>query len=647
MADSSQLAQSFQSLSRLNGRRRCARLLESNDADEVLQGRNIYRACEPIVDFQDPFHQLTRIVGVDGESAGRVIKSRDDEAWVDPVLTECFCQVAGIYVNLMTSSDSLSERGQQWDVFAVHHPEGGDKYMSDVFAFDHRNGSLVEAILGISYKKVSLAGFRGVLSRVARHATQESAAPVFPTSEQSHQPAVLPTASVKKHIAKKAPRPAGPDFDGKTREIICNLSGLDSEEVQDESDLVEIGIDSLMAMELVREVESTCKVSLENEQLMDLTDFRKSGLVVTGAAGSLGRHIAGHIARLPEVHTVVCLNRLSQSSAEQRQGKAFEARGIHIEDEFFTKLQVIDTDTSKPRLGLSQETYNHLLDTVTHIVHSAWPMMSLARPVRMYESQFKVFRNLIDLARDIADRWPAPFRPGFLFVSSLAVVANYPLLERGGCDEQHQQHQQQLALVPEGAVGVEACAGAGYAEAKLVCERVLARTLGQYPRYFSPAAAVRVAQISGSTVSTLSWCPVDLVASAIGELLLMRQEDGAAVNEVGKNLFYHIDNPARQPWAETIASLASALGMSEDSIVPYQQWLNRVRRFRGSVSDNPAMQLEEFFIHYFVPMSCGGLVLDTTRTMVHSRTFREMGPVSSNFVAQYVASWRQSGFLHK
>ena len=41
-----------------------------------------------------------------------------------------------------------------WDVFAVHHHEFDTKYISDVFAFDPRDGSLVEAILGVSYQKV-------------------------------------------------------------------------------------------------------------------------------------------------------------------------------------------------------------------------------------------------------------------------------------------------------------------------------------------------------------------------------------------------------------------------------------------------------------------------------------------------------------
>lgn len=1164
--DSCQLDESFQSLARLSGRKRCVRLLESNDADEVLQGRNIYRAFEPIVELKEPFRHVTKIAGTDGESAGRVTKTYDGEAWIDPALTECFCQVGSIYVNLMTSADSLSERGifiterigrwirnpklqagasniQDWDVFAVHHQESENKYITDVFAFDRHDGSLVEAILGISYQKVSLSSFRKVLSRAAQSTGQvhepvalsPAAAPTIAT------PAPVATKEpAKKQAAKEIPKPAGPDFNGKTREIVCNLSGLDPEEVQDDSDLVEIGIDSLMAMELVREVDAAFKITLQNEQLMDLTDFhsliscirstlgfddedgahtpdaensqdedpeptpksdsivtesnaahssaspidhdgvlpqstvldvfnevkwttddfivkgqldtyydkvmprsteivivyilnaleqlgcniraappgqrlervpylpkherfmnyiiypllekearlidingsvmtrtavappaktavvlldellrdepvhkaehqltaligpkfadclsgKQDGLqlifgnpegreivtnmyanspvtgiwiqqlayfleqlvarlpkdgqplcilemgagtggttskivpllarlgvpveytmtdlsgslvaaarkrfkqypfmkfkpldieaqpdekllqsqhiimatncvhatrdlsislkninrildpngflillemteqapwcdfifgllegwwlfeddreyvlapaeywertlqsvgfghvdwtegqmpesslqrliiahasgpryprgvrppsppepaptlpdvtdrrtvidayiekytksfrapvdtstiparpppsgkcvLVTGATGSLGGHIVANVARLPDVHTVVCLNRLSQSPAEDRQRKSLAMRGIQIDAESLAKLNVVETDTSKPMLGLSQEVYNHLMDTVTHIVHSAWPM-SLTRPVRLYESQFKVFRNIIDFAREIVDHRPAPFKLGFQFISSLAVVANYPLWKG-------------KPIVPEGPTSVETVPQAGYADAKLVCEHIVGKTLHQYPDRFHPTV-LRIAQISGSTNNgywnpteympflikssqvlkvlpkldgTLSWYPVDLVAATLGELLM---------SETTSELLYHIDNPSRQPWEEMISSLAQALDIGSDQIVPYQQWLDRVRRFRGSISDNPALQLEEFFIHYFIPMSCGGLILDTTKTKEHSKTMREIGPVSSDLVAKYIACWKESGFLYR
>lgn len=1168
-AESSQLNESFQSLARLSGRKRCVNLLDSNDVDEVLQGRNIYRAFEPIVEIKEPFRHVTKIAGTDSESAGRITKAYDGEAWIDPVLTECFCQTASIFVNLMTSAESLSERGifiiekigrwirnprlqagashiQDWDVFAVHHPESDTKYITDVFAFNRHDGSLVEAILGISFQKVPLASFRKVLSRGAQSTGQVPETTVLIAHKQAHEPVALalPPAPVaakepaKKLVVKKTPKPAGPDFNAKTREIVCNLSGLEPEEVQDDSDLVEIGIDSLMAMELVREVDAAFKVTLQNEQLMDLTDFRSlvscirstlgfdgadtpdteysqdeedpepiskangvvtevhavhnsasptdhddvlppstvldvfrevkwttddfivkgqldtyydkvmprsteltivyilnafeqlgcnigaaspgerlervpylpkherfmnyiiypllekegrlidingsvmtrtavappvksaevlldellrdepvhkaehqlTGLIgpkfadclagkqdglqlifgnpegreivtdmyanspvtgiwiqqlayffeqliarlpkdgqplcvlemgagtggttskivpllarlgvpveytmtdlsgslvaaarkrfkqypfmkfkpldieaqpdekllqsqhivmatncvhatrnlsislkninrilkpngflmllemteqapwcdfifgllegwwlfeddreyvlapaeywertlqsvgfghvdwtegqmpesslqrliiahasgpryprgvrppsppepaptlpdvtdrqtvidayieqytkdfrapidpdtiparsppsgkcvlVTGATGSLGGHIVANVARLADVHTVVCLNRLSQSPSEDRQRKSLAMRGIQLDEESLAKLKVIETDTSKPLLGLSQETYRHLVDTVTHIVHSAWPM-SLTRPVRLYKPQFEVFRNMIDLARDITDHRPTPFKLGFQFISSLAVVANYPLWKGS-------------PLVPEGPTSVETVPQAGYADAKLVCEHILGKTLHQYRNRFHPTV-VRIAQISGSTSNgywnpteympflikssqvlqllpqldgTLSWYPVDLVATTLGELLMA---------ETTSELVYHIDNPSRQPWADMISSLARALGLGADKIVPYQQWLDRVRRFRGSINDNPALQLEDFFVHYFLPMSCGGLVLDTAKTRVHSKTLREIGPVSGDLVGKYIASWKESGFLHQ
>ncbi|KAK7733712.1 Type I Iterative PKS [Cytospora paraplurivora] len=1169
-ADDFQLNESFQSLARLSGRKRCVNLLESNDVEDVLQGRNIYRAFEPIVEYKDPFCHVTKIVGTDSESAGRITKAYDGEAWIDPALTECFCQVAGIYVNLMTSADSLAERGifitekigrwvrnpkllsassqiQDWDVFSVHHLESDNQYISDVFAFDRHKGSLVEAMLGISFQKVPLTGFSKVLSRAALSTGQISTATATTTTvpKQIHEPVAVPPASVaakgpaKNEAAKKVPKPAGPDINGKTREIVCNLSGLEPGEVLDDSDLVEIGIDSLMAMELVREVAAAFKITLQNEQLMDLTDFhslvscirfnlglhnpddagtsdaeysieddleptpntnsvitepheaqntaspiedngvlplstvlevfreikwttddfivrghldtyydsvmprsteltivyildafelfgcniraaspgqrlervpylpkherfmhyiiypllekqarlidikgslmtrtaisppvkpaevlldellrdepvhkaehqltaligpkfadclsgkqdalqlifgnpegreivtdmyanspvtgiwiqqlayffeqlvarlpkdgqplcilemgagtggttskivpllarlgvpveytmtdlsgslvaaarkrfkqypfmkfksldieaqpdekflqsqdiimatncvhatrdlstslkninlmlkpngilillemteqapwcdfifgllegwwlfeddreyvlapaeyweqvlqsvgfghvdwteghmpesslqrliiahasgptyprgprppsppeaaptlpditdRKSVIdayiekytksfrapadksatphqppplgkcvLVTGATGSLGGHIVANLAGLPDIHTVVCLNRLSQSPAEGRQRDSLAMRGIQLDEKSLAKLSVIETDTSKPTLGLSREMYSHLVSTVTHIVHSAWPM-SLTRPVRLYESQFKIFRNIIDFARDIIDYQPAPFKLGFQFVSSLAVVANYPLWKGE-------------PLVPEGPTSVETVPQAGYADAKLVCEHILGKTLHQYPDRFH-ATIVRIAQISGSTSNgywnpteympflikssqvlkvlpdlegTLSWYPVDLVAATLGELL---------ISDTTSELVYHIDNPSRQPWAEMISTLAQALDLGSDKIVPYQHWLDRVRRFRGSLDDNPARQLEAFFIHYFIPMSCGGLVLDVAKTRLHSKTIREIGPVSHDLVAKYIASWKESGFLY-
>ncbi|KAI4724857.1 hypothetical protein E4T49_07415 [Aureobasidium sp. EXF-10728] len=372
-------------------------------------------------------------------------------------------------------------------------------------------------------------------------------------------------------------------------------------------------------------------------------------VLVTGATGSLGSHVVADLAHRADVGLVICLNRVSNMEATTRQHESFTARGISMSTTAMAKLKVIATDTSKSRLGLSQDVYEFLVQKVTHLVHSAWPM-SLTRQLRGYELQFKVFRNLIDLAAEAANYRPPSVRIGFQFISSIAVVGVYP--DWAG-----------HALVPEKPTVIETVPRGGYAEAKVSCETMLSRTLYQHPERFC-AMAVRIAQISGSATSgcwnpteyipilskssqvlrtlpdlegTFAWCPVDQVAGSLSELLM---------SETAKDLIYHIDNPSRQSWKHLIALLSRLLNVPTSNIVPHARWIERVRRFRASVTDNPALQLIEFFDSHFVPMSCGGLVLDVTETSKHSETLRNMQAVSDDLLTRYVDNWKQSGYLN-
>ncbi|KAJ5504911.1 type I iterative polyketide synthase [Penicillium fimorum] len=198
--------------------------------------------------------------------------------------------------------------------------------------------------------------------------------------------------------------------------------------------------------------------------------------------------------------------------------------------------------------------------------------------------------------------------------------------------------------------------------AKLVTERILAETLYRFPEWFH-VMAVRIAQITGLTSNgywnpseympflikssqvlkilpdldgTLSWYPVNDIAAVLGELLLSQSTT---------DLIYHIDSPSRQSWREMIAILARTLDLGQKSIVSFAQWVNRVRDFRGSTTDHPALQLIDFFDHYFVPMSCGGLVLDTTKSSQYSKTLQNQGLIDEDLMMEYIATWKESGFL--
>ena len=375
-------------------------------------------------------------------------------------------------------------------------------------------------------------------------------------------------------------------------------------------------------------------------------------VLVTGATGSLGSHLVAHFAELPNVKTVICLNRHSSGSVpEARQRQSIDSRGLKLATNALSKLKVFETDTAKPMLGLPSDKYETLLNTVTHVLHNAWPM-SGKRPVKGFELQFQVMRNLIDFARGISCRREKGSKVSFQFISSIATVGHYPLWSGN-------------VNVPEERMTIESVLPNGYGDAKFVCERMLDETLHKYPAQFR-AMAVRLGQVAGSKTSgywnpvehlaflikssrtfkalpdfdgLLSWTPVNDVAATLGDLL---------VSDNSPHPIYHIDNPVRQPWRDMIPVLADALDIPRRNAIPFDEWVRRVRNFPGSIElDNPAAKLIEFLDGNFIRMSCGGLLLDTTKSREHSKTLANEGPVSEDVARKYIQAWKDMGFLHK
>ncbi|KAM0273158.1 hypothetical protein ACHAQH_008449 [Verticillium albo-atrum] len=376
-------------------------------------------------------------------------------------------------------------------------------------------------------------------------------------------------------------------------------------------------------------------------------------VVLTGATGSLGSHLAAALAGQVGVATVVCLNRRSSGTpAEQRQLEALSARGIELSAGDRAKLRILEADTSKPRLGLAEDEYAWITLHGTHIVHNAWPM-SGTRPLRGFEPQFASLRNLLDLARDMAcrsnDGSDSPV--SFQLVSSIGVV---------GSSRETQIIEQRVPMSDVLPIG--------YCEAKWTCERMLDETLHRHAERFR-AMVVRPGQIAGSRTSgfwnpvehfaflvksaqtlrawpdfdgVLQWVPVNDVAAAMVDLLHLD-----SVNPRRPHAVYHIDNPVGQPWKDMSPVLAGSLAIPQTSIIPFAAWVRRVRHSPvPAETDNPAARLADFLQYNFERMSCGGLILDTAHSQEHSRTMAAGGPVAAEVARKYIAGWKAMGFLH-
>ena len=220
-------------------------------------------------------------------------------------------------------------------------------------------------------------------------------------------------------------------------------------------------------------------------------------ILLTGSTGSLGCHLVAHLASLPIVKEIVCLIRPvigRDQGPKIRQDDAFRDKLISLSPEIRQKITTIQATLSLPQLGLGSEVYNSLLPRVTHILHNAWPM-DFNRRLSPFESQFQAIQNLLRLALDVSNCGGSTsymglrYRVKFVFVSSIAVVGEYPGASEG------------YFTIPEKIISdVTYTNRIGYAEAKLVCERIVQSARDSFPTNIE-AGSVRIRQMSGSEES--------------------------------------------------------------------------------------------------------------------------------------------------
>jgi len=220
-------------------------------------------------------------------------------------------------------------------------------------------------------------------------------------------------------------------------------------------------------------------------------------VLLTGSTGSLGCHLVAHLASLPMVKEVVCLIRPAtgrDQDPSDRQDEALRGKLLFLSPEVRDKVTTIQATLSLPQLGLTSKTYDFLLGRVTHVLHNAWPMNFNWR-LSSFQSQFQAVQNLLRLAIDgrgsdeSTHRVRTCNRVRFVFVSSIAVVG------------EHSSARKISSLIPEKTISdVRHSNRIGYAEAKLVCERIVERAQDDFATDLE-AASVRIGQMSGSKKS--------------------------------------------------------------------------------------------------------------------------------------------------
>jgi len=319
---------------------------------------------------------------------------------------------------------------------------------------------------------------------------------------------------------------------------------------------------------------------------------QRESIVLTGATGSLGAHIAAHLVMLPTVATVYCLVRAkSPRQARTRVRRSLQERRVYhtLSPLALSKLVALPAEFAEQHLGLNEETYQEIASHLTNVIHCAWSV-NFNYSLESFEKDcIAGARHLLDLCLGSGQSQPAKFD----FCSSVSAVAATP----GG-------------IAPEALPPSLSCAqNMGYAQSKLVTEHICMNAALQTG---IRARVLRVGQIVADTKHGIwnateaipllfqsalstgalpaldenpSWLPVDTVARAITDIALDPSYQSGINNIVNHNTFH---------WTRDLLPKLRASGLAFE-IVPQREWLARLRSSEPDPAQNPSIKLLDFF----------------------------------------------------
>ncbi|KAK1977259.1 putative polyketide synthase [Colletotrichum cereale] len=288
---------------RLFSHQRCVDMLNSNNVDDVLGTRTIYMLFSDIVEYGEEYRGVTKLVGKGSESSAQVVrKNTRNDSWYDAHLADTFCQLGGIWANCMAADRTPGEvfiaNGiEQWirsprllqeplphafHVFAANARTSDRATLTDVFVFDAADGSLCEVILGIGYSKCQKTSLQRLLLRLTAGKSEDELVASHPSSSPMPFPATDKPPSQHHEVVTRQPEPIKttkpkqpPKIDvvPRIKAILADLSGIEVAEIKDDSQLADLGIDSLVGMEMAHEIEAAYKITLPESELVDIIDL--------------------------------------------------------------------------------------------------------------------------------------------------------------------------------------------------------------------------------------------------------------------------------------------------------------------------------------------------------------------------------------
>jgi acyl transferase domain-containing protein/SAM-dependent methyltransferase len=291
--------QELSSYQRLVGHQKIDALMIDPDCD-ALRGSATYRAFDRAVTYSPYYKGVQAIYGRKDEACGKIelpvgeYEMAHERQIVTPLLADNFVQVAGLQINVLGDCENHhvyvctemeriiygpgfdQKPHTKYEVYSKVSRNGPKEVMSDIVVFDHISHNVEFVVIGARFTRVTIEGLRKAL-QVANGDSQDQKQTTRLTSSTSHPPE-LPSNiltqprdtsnSVREELVYDDIRKSHTskvDYLLQVKVLLNKVSDVPIETIQADSTLDDLGIDSLMVMEVQTEVHSEFQLTISNK----------------------------------------------------------------------------------------------------------------------------------------------------------------------------------------------------------------------------------------------------------------------------------------------------------------------------------------------------------------------------------------------
>lgn len=292
----------LRSMERLIDPTRCQSIIDSPNSNG-FKGSIVYQVMKRVTEYADYYKGVQRVSATNEEAAGYVSLPTQPSELVggqcNPILMDNFLQVGGIHINCLLESNpeevyvcgaigeifispeflqkQCENAESSWMVYTNQTRHSRTELTCDVFAIDSRSKKLVLTFMSAKFKSVSIRSLRRLLSLLNTSPSVDSRPPnETPATASLNRIETHQTPNIQEGTAETAhyPEISGAARLGKVQEMLSELIGIPTDELQPSASLDNVGIDSLMITEVVSEIKKRFGVSIDSSALQSIVDVR-------------------------------------------------------------------------------------------------------------------------------------------------------------------------------------------------------------------------------------------------------------------------------------------------------------------------------------------------------------------------------------